>query len=66
MNQREIEIDWCRRVATEIVDELIYGKLLAPKDTELANKIIYGEIELFLVAGDLPLPDSRRYPTEQP
>jgi hypothetical protein len=61
MNQNEIDLDWCKRVAAEIADELVYAKILAADEVELAAKIAAQEIHLFLVAGDRPEAGSRRY-----
>jgi hypothetical protein len=66
MNQNDIDLDWSKRVAMEIADELVVGKILAPKDEKMAVRIAAQEIHLFLVAGDRPQAGSRRYPQPQP
>lgn len=64
MDQNDIDVDWARRVTKEITDELVIGKILDPKDVELAAKIVAQEIYLFLVIDDRPQAGSRAYPTQ--
>jgi hypothetical protein len=66
MNQNDIDLDWSKRVAMEIADELVAGKMLAPKDEKFAARIAQREIHLFLVEGDRPQAGSRCYPQPQP
>ena len=66
MNQNDIDLDWSKRLAMEIADELVAGKILAPKDEKIAARIAAQEIHLFLVEGDRPQAGSPRYPQSQP
>ena len=63
MDQNDIYVDWCKRLATEIAEELIVGKVIDASQVDFVTRIAEQELYVHLVSGDRPDPTGRFYAT---